>query len=276
MFTRTCRLLPTTICLLAGWAPFVHAQTGTGRAFEVASVKPSAPDARGTRSAMPLGGLEIAKMTLKDTIAYAYSVQPYQVSGGPGWLDSVHYDISAKTAGRQTREVVLLMLQTLLADRFQLALRREIRQLPVFALVPARKDGKLGPRLIPSKEGACTPFDPANPFAVPSMRLCGAFSLGPDGLTLVGGTIASLTPRLSRLLGRVVIDQTGLKRNFDIHIEWTPDETLAMGSVNRESVDATGATILTVFRQDLGLEFKAETGPVEILVVERAEKPSGN
>jgi uncharacterized protein (TIGR03435 family) len=145
----------------------------------------------------------------------------------------------------------------------------------VFALVLARKDRKLGPRLTPSKEGACTPFDPAKPFAVDNMRLCGAFSLGPDGLTLVGGTIASLTPRLSRLLGRVVIDKTGLTRNFDINIEWTPDETLAMQPANR-AVDNTGATILTVFRQDLGLEFKAERSPVEILVIERAEKPSGN
>ena len=105
--------------------------------------------------------------------------------------------------------------------------------------------------------------------------MCGAFSLGPDELTLVGGTIASLTPRLSRLLGRVVIDKTGLTRNFDTNIEWTPDETLAMQPANR-AVDKTGATILTVFRQDLGLEFKAERGPVEILVIERAEKPSGN
>lgn len=108
------------------------------------------------------------------------------------------------------------------------------------------------------------------------MRLCGAFSLGPDGLTLVSGTMASLTPRLSRLLGRVVIDKTGLTGKFDVNIEWTPDETLAMQPANRGLVDSMGATILTVFHQDLGLDFKAERGPVEILVVERAEKPSDN
>ena len=83
----------------------------------------------------------------------------------------------------------------------------------------ARKDGKLGPRLAPSKEGACTSFDPAKPFAVDNMRLCGAFSLGPDGLTLVSGSIASLTPRLSHLLGQMVIDKTGLTSNFDMNIE---------------------------------------------------------
>jgi uncharacterized protein (TIGR03435 family) len=226
---------------------------------------------------MPPGGrLEVGNMTLKEMIVIAYSVQPFQVSDGPSWLDSVHYDISAKAGAQQTREDVLLMLQALLADRFQLAFRREIRQLPIFALVLARKDGKLGPRLIPSKEGACTPFDPAKPFAVDTMRLCGAFSLGSDGLTLVGGTISSLTPRLSRLLGRVVIDKTGLTRNFDINIEWSPDETLAMQPANRGRVDNIGPAIFTVFRHDLGLDFKAERGPVEILIVQRAEKPSDN
>jgi uncharacterized protein (TIGR03435 family) len=276
MFTRRCRLFLTAICLFIGCRPFAQAQTGTGRAFEVANIKPSATDARGTGFARPPGRLEISNMTLKEMIVNAYSVQPFQVSGGPGWVDSVHYDISAKAGAQVSREDVLLMLQALLADRFQLAFRRETRLLPVFALVLARKDGKLGPRLTPSKEGACTPFDPAKPFAVPNMRLCGAFSLGPDGLTLVGGSIASLTPRLSRLLGRMVIDKTGLTRNFDINIEWTPDETLAMQPANRGRGDNIGPSILTVFRQDLGLDFKAEKGPVDILVIQRAEMPTVN
>ena len=277
MLTATSRLFLTAVFLLASSRSVVQAQTGTGPAFEVASIKPSAPDARATLSAMPPGGrLEIVNMTLKEMIATAYSVQPFQVSGGPGWLDSLHYDISAKAGAQRTREDVLLMWQALLADRFQLAFRRERRQLPVLALVLARKDGKLGPRLTPSKEGACTQPDPANPFAVDTMRLCGAFSLGPDGLTLVSAPIGSLTPRLSRLLGRTVIDKTGLTRNFDIDIEWSPDEMLAMQPATRGPADNIGPSIFTVFRRDLGLDFKAERGPVEILVIQRAEKPSDN
>src|SRR5215469_1387569 len=178
MFTRSCRLFLTATCLLTGWSLFVQAQTGAGRAFEVASIKPSAPDARGTAFARPLGRLEISNMTLKEMIVSAYSVQPFQVSGGPAWVDSVHYDISAKAGAQVSREDILLMLQALLADRFQLAFRRETRQLPVFALVLARKNGKLGPRLTPSKEGACTPFDPAKPFAVDHMRLVRRFLTG--------------------------------------------------------------------------------------------------
>jgi uncharacterized protein (TIGR03435 family) len=276
MFTRTCRLFFTATCLFIVWRPVAQAQTSAGRAFEVASIKPSARDARGTGFARPLGRLEISNMTLKEMIVNAYSVQSFQVSGGPAWVDSVHYDISAKAGGQVSREDVLLMLQALLADRFQLAFRRETRQLPVFALVLAKKDGKLGPRLTPSKEGVCKAFDPTKPFAVDNMRLCGAFSLGPDGLTLVSGSIASLTPRLSRLLGRMVIDKTGLTRNFDINIEWSPDETFAMQSANEGHGDNIGPSIFTVFRQDLGLDFKAEKGPVDILVIQRAELPSGN
>jgi uncharacterized protein (TIGR03435 family) len=99
-----------------------------GRAFEVASIKPSAPDARGTGINRPPGRLEIGDMTLKEMIVNAYSVQPFQVSGGPGWVDSVHYDISAKAGAQVSREDVLLMLQTLLADRFHLAGVRSVAE----------------------------------------------------------------------------------------------------------------------------------------------------
>jgi len=108
------------------------------------------------------------------------------------------------------------------------------------------------------------------------MRLCGAFELGSEGLTLVSGPIASLTPRLSRLLRRMVIDKTRLTRNFDIHIEWSPDETLATQPANQGRVDNISPSMFTVFRQDLGLDFKAEKGPVDNLVIQRAEMPSGN
>src|ERR1035441_7806270 len=85
MFTLACRLFLIANCLLIGWRPLAQAQTGAGRAFEVASIKPSATDARGTRIARPPGRLEIGNMTLKEMIVNAYSVQPFQVSGGPGW-----------------------------------------------------------------------------------------------------------------------------------------------------------------------------------------------
>jgi uncharacterized protein (TIGR03435 family) len=246
--------------------------------FEIASIKPAAPDERATVIAMPPGGrLEIVNMTLKAMIENSYGIQPFQVSGGPGWLDSDHYDISAKAGSAVKREEVLLMLQSLLADRFRVVVRREVKQLPVYALVKARKDGKPGPRLIESKKGACIEPDPANPFAADQTRLCGNFELGPEGVTLVSAPIATLTPLLTRVLGRTVLDKTGLTKNFDIHIEWTPDQVIAMRPPpDGGPPDSAGPSIFTVFREQLGLAFQAQKGPVEIFEIEGAQKPSGN
>jgi len=246
--------------------------------FETASIKPAAPDERATVIAMPPGGrLEIINMTLKAMIENAYGIQPYQISGGPAWLDSDHYDISAKAGSAVKRDEVLLRLQSLLADRFSLVVRREVKQLPIYVLVMARKDGKPGPRLIESKKGACTEPDPVNPFAVDPMRLCGNFALGPEGVILVSAPIATLTPLLLRVLGRTVLDKTGLSKNFDISIEWTPDQAIAMRPPpDGGPPDSAGASIFTVFREQLGLAFQAQKGPVEIFEIERAQKPSAN
>src|SRR5580704_3028348 len=117
------------------------AQTDAHLEFEVASVKPAAPGAPGTMIRFgPGGGLTITNMTLKELIVIAYRIQPFQISGGPSWLDSAHYDIMAKPEAKPKQAEIPLMLQALLADRFQLALHREKRELPIYALVVARKD----------------------------------------------------------------------------------------------------------------------------------------
>ena len=273
-------------CILLSLAAAV-AQTTPPAAFEAASIKPSAPDARNTMIAMPPGGrLEIGNMTLKEMIASAYRIQTYQISGGPAWLDSIHYDISAKSGKELKRDDVLLMLQSLLIDRFHLAIRREVRQLPVYALVlahdPKRKRGEKrgespGPKLIESKAGGCTEPDPVNPFAVDQSRLCGNFELGPDGLVLTGATIGSVTPMLSRLLGSTVIDRTGLTKTYDVSIEWTPDDFLSMRLPQGERpAHPTGPSIFTVFRDQLGIAFQPQKAPVEILIIQHAEKLAEN
>lgn len=216
-------------------------------------------------------------MSLKEMIANAWNIQPFQISSGPGWLDSAHYDISAKAEAAGSREDILARLQSLLIDRFHVAFRRETHEGPAYALVLARKDGRPGPQLVPAKEGDCTRFDPANAFAVDSLKLCGNFELGPDGVTLVSAPIASLTPRLARLLGRPVVDKTGLTNSFNIHIAWSPDQFLAMQPPpDVQPQDTTGPSIFTVFREQLGIELKGQRAPVEIFVVEHAEKPSDN
>lgn len=270
------------VLLLAAACLFVRLGVGlsaqTRPEFETASVKLAAPDARGTAIFMPPGGrLEVINMTLKALIENAYSIQPFQISGGPGWMDSDPYDISAKAERPVTREEILRMLQSLLSERFRLTVRRTTKELPVYALVVARKDGKLGPQLTEAKKGGCMEPDPANPVASDPTRLCGHWMLSPDGMTLVGAPVSKMIPLLSRLLGRQVFDKTGLAKNFDVNIEWTPDQFQAMQpSRCGELRDSNGPSIFTVFREQLGLEFRSQKGPVEVLVVERAEKPSGN
>lgn len=254
--------------------------------FDVASIKPSAPGQPGTfiRTA-PGGRLTITNMPLKEMIVLAWRIQPFQISGGPGWIESAHYDVSAKPEGNSGRDQVPLMLQALLGDRFQLKFHRETKEAPVYALVVANKDGKLGPKLTPAKEGSCTPIDPSKPPpppdpAKPSTMGCGGMMMGPDRVAASGVPIANLIPMLSRVLGRTVIDKTELKGNFDIGMQWTPDDSQAVqfrpDGPKPPPSDPTGPSIFTAIQEQLGLKLESQKGPVEMFVIDQVERPSEN
>jgi bla regulator protein blaR1 len=257
--------------------------------FEVASIKPAAPDQHGTFiHASPGGRLDIDNMALKELIVLAWRVQPFQLSGGPSWIESAHYDISAKSEGNPKQDENFLMVQSLLADRFQLKIHHETKELPVYALVLANKDGKLGPQLTESKEGSCTEFDPSKPPPLPEPGKppalgCGGMWMGPDRINAVGIPISQLSPVLSRMLGRTVIDKTGLTGKFNIKAQWTPDQNqlqaLADGDRPGEPVpqfDPNGPSIFTAIQEQLGLKLESQKGPVDILVIDHVEKPSEN
>jgi uncharacterized protein (TIGR03435 family) len=262
------------------------AQSAARPEFEVASIKPAAPDARGMfiRGA-PGGRFNITNMPLKEMIVIAWRLQPFQVSGGPAWMNSVRYDISAKPDHNPKPDELQLMIQSLLEDRFQLKFHRETKELPIYALVLARKDGKLGAKLIPSKEGSCTALDPTKPPPPPEPGKppamgCGGMFMSQRSLTGVSVPVANMIPVLSRTLGRTIIDQTGLTGNYDINLEWTPDDTqnllLPPDAPKPPPSDAAGPSIFTALQEQLGLKLEAQKGPVEIFVVDSAEKPSEN
>jgi uncharacterized protein (TIGR03435 family) len=247
--------------------------------FEVASIKPAAPDARGMGvRTTPGGRVNITNMTLKEMIVLAYRIQPYQISGGPPWLATAHYDISAKPESAPKDGELQLMLQALLRDRFQLTIQRETRDLPIYALVLARKDGKLGPKLMESKEGGCATHAPDGP-PVAATLFCGQQSMGPRMLNATAVPIANIVPMLARILGRTVVDKTGLTGNYDISAEWAQDES-QLGGLSPEAraaaSDTPGPSIFTALQEQLGLKLESQKGPVEVFVVERAEKPSEN
>jgi len=254
--------------------------------FEVASIKPAAADARGMGVRMAPGGrVNITNMPVKEMMVIALRIQPYQISGGPSWFDSARYDISAKPENSPKQGEVPLMLQALLADRFQLKFHRETKELPIYSLVLAKKDGKLGPKLTQSKEGGCRPNDPSKPPTRPEPGKpptlgCGNMMMGPAGLTAVSLPVANIIPMLSRLLGRTVIDNTGLNGNFDISLEWTPDESQTLqvppDAPKPPPSDAAGPTIFTALQEQLGLKLESQKGPVEIFVIDHVEKPTEN
>lgn len=265
-------------------------QTNIRPEFEVATIKPAAPDARGMffRRA-PGGRIDLNNMPLKEMITIAWQIQPFQVSGGPPWLDSARFDVSAKPENNSKQSDILLMIQALLEDRFQLKIHRETKELSTYVLVMAKKDGKLGPRLTQSKEGSCTPFDPSKPLTPPEPGKlptpgCGGMRMGPSSLTASSTPIERLIPTLSRLLGRTVVDKTGLTGNFDINLEWAPDDSQALQlppdapkpPPSDGAAGATGPSIFTALQEQLGLKLESQKGPVEIFVIDHAEKPSEN
>jgi uncharacterized protein (TIGR03435 family) len=219
--------------------------------FEVASVKPSRPGAKGAFDISPSGTVNL-NTTVRSLILMAYQIQDYRLAGGPKWLDSDYYYIAAKppsgpipseqsTRTNQTSE----RLRYLLAERFQLTVHHETRNLQEYVLVVA----KSGPRL---KE---MEHDAAN------FRL----SLGKGKIATRGGAkIGMLVNVLANTLHYPVVDKTGLDRYYDIQLNYSVDESLP---------DA-GPSIFAALEEQLGLKLEARKGPIDVVVIDRVERPS--
>jgi uncharacterized protein (TIGR03435 family) len=224
------------------------AQNGTtaGPQFEVASIKPSLPGARGPTIYNPTRErFAIDSITTKALIAYAYDVREFQVSGGPSWVGSEEYNIVAKPQGEASNERILAMARSLLADRFSLTLHRESKEMPVLALTVARG----GARLHPSE-------------ATGGPEIRG----GRGRLVARKVTMGMLAAQLAgRVLDRAVLDRTEIAGEFDVDLEWTPDEN-----------PGPGPSIFTALQEQLGLKLETQRGLVDVLVIDHVERPSAN
>jgi uncharacterized protein (TIGR03435 family) len=183
------------------------------------------------------------------------------------------------------------MMQALLEERFKLKAHHETRQLPVYELVVA----KSGARLPEPREGSCVVPDPNGSSSPPGpgqLLDCGRvlMMMSPAGAQMRGGRVSmsDLIRTLSNVLGQTVVDKTEIQRTFDVHLEFTPDETLGglptpppapspAGDSSRSaaSPDLHG-NILAAIQEQLGLKLEAAKGPVDILVIDSVERPSGN
>jgi uncharacterized protein (TIGR03435 family) len=200
-------------------------------------------------------------------IVMSYNLKPNQLSGGPSWLESAKYDITATAhEGPDDPERTNLMMQTLLADRFKLAIHRETKEMPIYELVT----GKNGPKLKASAEAAGTHM--------------GQFRIGHGQMDLTSVSIADFADNLSRIVGRNVYDKTGLTGTYDIKLEWTPDENenpmLKPHTDGNEGgtapVAEAGPSLSDALQEKLGLKLQAAKGPVEIVVIDHIEKASDN
>jgi uncharacterized protein (TIGR03435 family) len=269
-------------------------------AFEVASVKPSEPGAQAGGIARPVNGLMRASgVTLRQLVRYAYDIEPLQRRdpesvGGPEWIDRDRFDIVARGPADLSLPDSRLLMRALLAERFALQTRIETRELPVYFLVTARNDGRLGSGLRRS-EVDCTAYSAAlaatgrGAIAKQAGPQCGLSSGGapavaatlgitntlPRGAQMARGTatMAELLTIITRGpdIDRKIFDRSGLTGTFDVDLNWVPARS---GAVVAEPADVL--TIFTAIEEQLGLTLQPARAAIDVVVIAGAQRPTPN
>jgi uncharacterized protein (TIGR03435 family) len=270
----------------ASWAvlfifPGFAQQQSAPLRFEVASIKPADPDAKGSQIRyMPGGGLNITNIPLRAMIGLAYDVRDFQISGAAGWVGTERFNITARAERGAASEVpddfakmtdeqrktgseqMAERLRGLLAERFQLVVHKETKEQPIYVLGLAKNGPKLKENTAPGpRQGMSMNRGRLEGFAAP---------------------MAMLGQILSQNMGRPVVDKTGLTGKYDFVLEWTPDVGAGAGTsgfgdgINSPAPAPGGPTIFTALQEQLGLRLESQRGPVENIVIDRAEKPSEN
>jgi uncharacterized protein (TIGR03435 family) len=243
-------------------AASLSAQTAVNYTFEVASIRPSDPAIAGSSTSSDQLWIRARGITVRTLIQMAYGIQPDQLFGIPNWVRDDRFDINAKydqpedenippgDQGRQAERLARhqMRLRNLLAERFQLKLREETKELQVYSLKVDSSGHKM--KLLPDGKGGMN---------VNISNTTG--SLRGEGIT-----IANFSNSLSRILGKPVNNDTGLEGLYMVELKWSdstaPDETLP--------------SIFTAMKEQLGLRLDSTKGPVKTYVFEKAEKPSDN
>jgi bla regulator protein BlaR1 len=263
------------VALFAG-AAVVGAQSpgSDGPAFEVATVRPNTSgETRRQIEVLPGGRFNAINMTLWQILSIAYPVDgrfrdEIQLTGGPGWINSDRFDIIAKAEGsphldtnkpgatvtdvdRDAVERIRVMLRRFLAERFTLRLHHETRELPIYELVIAKSGGAFGPELRKAA-GDCG-------------RDCGSIRrLGPNKVVGTAVSMGSLAHSMSDWVHRTVVDKTGIAGPMNFTLTWAPDS----------APDSGAPSIFTALQEQLGLKLEPARGPVDVLVVDAAERPT--
>jgi uncharacterized protein (TIGR03435 family) len=281
------RALLVATCLFVPIACAQSPSTAAPLAFDVVSIHPnhSAP----TIVSTPIGNVEVHRnvnrilddgyiaenTTIKAVISSAYNIKQDAISGGPDWIDSDRFDISARVSSsdglappKLTKAQRNQMLQSLLADRFQLVIHNQTHDALIYELTVT----KSGPKF-----HATTPGDT---FVAGVKGLDGQTRIGdpmmtgPGQITGQAVTLASIIDMLSQTLQRPIVDKTGLTGKYDIALHWTPDNMAA--AATSASSNANGPTLFTALQEQLGLKLDSTKGPVKTVVIDHIELPSEN
>ncbi len=278
--------------------PRVQAQTPAPPAasptFEVASVKANKSGEGFIRfGLMPGGRFNAINAPVRELIRFAYNLQNFQIEGGPSWINSDRFDVTAKAEGDVpptapgTTGPIQLMMRALLAERFKLVVHNETKEVPIYALVLARPDGKLGPKievstvdcaaLFAARRGGGPPPAPPVPGERPP---CGLF-MGMGSIAGGNSTMTQLAQVLGPRVNRIVVDKTGLKGQYGFNLDFTPDQmpnmppgALPPGAIPLPPVDPNGPSLFTALQEQLGLKLDSQRGPVETLVIDKIEQPT--
>lgn len=272
-------------------------QTRPDPAFEVVSVKRNTNANAPVSISTPPGRYIATGVPLRLLINSAYRLAPDQYVGLPNWSESDRFDVSAKASDGAKPEDLQPMLQSLLAERFKLVAHMETRDAPIYALVMARDDRRLGPQIARSTMD-CGPILAARqaeargrgpvPVRVPVLGqderpVCGIRATRrqtPGGATLNGyiagnTTIARLAEQFRGELRRLVVDRSGLMGEFDFDLQYAPARDLSTApAAGATPVTDEGPSLFTALQEQLGLKLESTRGPVEYLVIDRVERPT--
>lgn len=240
-------------------AALLYPASAATLAFEVASIKP-APPPKGqgvsVRVSQDKGRIAMTNVSLRDVLTRAYRIKVQQLFT-PDWMESTRFDITAKLPAGSSKDQVPEMLQALLSDRFKLQMHKESKVMSVYALIPARGGTKLHEF---NEEGG--------------LHINGS----PTGRTMTGKvSMSALAESLSGMLDRPVVDMTGIQGSYEVDLTWAPEETAAPPDSKTGDSKADAPTIFTALQEKMGLKLEARKAPMDIIVVDHAEKiPTDN
>jgi uncharacterized protein (TIGR03435 family) len=236
-------------------------------AFEVASIKPAQGGSSSALLDPQPSGYSAFNVSLSSLIRLAYGLNPYQVVGGPDWVYRDPFTVTAKypigwaldRPGGKAE--ALRMLQTLLADRFNLRVRKDTREGTVYLLRMARDDRRLGPGLRPAPACVTSPREAKEKGTAPCTVL-----LGRRAVEMNGQPVSYFASGVARIIGAPLEDRTDLTGSYDIKVEWTPAETPDAGT--------DYVPLFIAIEEQLGLKLERSKGPVEVLVIDSVERPT--